>query len=339
MKKLALILALGLTLAACAGDSGQEVSETFSEVSSGLGDGGVETFQTTIGASEEAPAPGEFPDNDVAAERQVIRQASLELQADKTREAFEDIVRLVEGVGGFVSSATVLPVINEGDQPEVTMVLRVPADELSSVLTSIKGSVEVVLTESQNSEDVTAQFVDLEARLSNLEALEVELVALLAEVREQPEADPTKLLQVFNEVSRVRGEIEQLQGQLNYLNDVVALATLSIYLAPTPAAVPIVEDTWAPVEVARDSLRNLVNGLQDIAEWGINFALYTLPLLLLTLGIPLLVLYLIYRWWKKRRPVAASAPPAPIPPVLPSKTPQTPAPPETPGSAETNGNE
>ncbi|MDP9495741.1 MAG: DUF4349 domain-containing protein, partial [Actinomycetota bacterium] len=157
-----------------------------------------------------------------------------------------------------------------------------------------------------------------------LEALEVELVALLAEVRQQPEADPTKLLQVFNEVSRVRGEIEQLQGQLNYLNDVVSLATVSIYLAPTPAAVPIVEETWAPLQVARDSLRNLVSGLQEIAELGINFALYVLPLLLVTLGIPLLALYLIYRWWKKRRPVtsptAPSEPPAPIPPATDEET-------------------
>ena len=175
-------------------------------------------------------------------------------------------------------------------------------------MTQIKGMVEEVVTESQDAQDVTAEFVDLEARLSNLQALEVELVALLAEVREQPEADPAKLLLVFNEVSRVRGEIEQLQGQLNYLNDVVALATLSVYLAPTPAAVPIVEEGWAPLEVARDSLRNLVNGLQEVAEWGINFALYTLPLLLLILGIPLLILWLVFRRLRKRQPAGDSTP-------------------------------
>ena len=74
------------------------------------------------------------------------------------------------------------------------MNLRVPADELSSVMATIKKSVDEVVTESQDAEDVTDQFVDLEARLTNLEALEVELVALLTEVREQPDADPAKLL-------------------------------------------------------------------------------------------------------------------------------------------------
>ena len=317
MKKFALILALGLAVAAC---GGEDAAVTSDEVSPGL-DGGnavIPQSMTTVAAATESPDDVAYDANTVATDRQVIHNASLELQADNTRTAFDKIVKLVEGVGGFVSSATVEPTDIETDQPVVNMVLRVPADELSGVLTEIKASVDIVLTESQNAEDVTAQFVDLEARLHNLQALETELVALLAEVRKQPEADPAKLLEVFNEVSRVRGEIEQLQGQLNYLNDVVAMATLSVYLAPTPAAVPIVEDTWAPLDVARDSLRNLVSGLQDIGEWGINFALYTLPLLLLTVAIPLLILFLLYRRWKKRRP-ARPEPPAPIPPVIPAK--------------------
>jgi hypothetical protein len=154
---------------------------------------------------------------------------------------------------------------------------------------SIKDSVEKVVSESQTADDVTDQFIDLEARLTNLEALEVELRALLTEVRQQPEADPDKLLRVFNEIANVRGQIEQIQGQLDYLEDVVDLATLSIGLTPTPAVVPIADDTWEPVEVARDALRNLVTGFQGVADWAIGFALYTLPMLLILLGVPGLV--------------------------------------------------
>ena len=321
MKRLALILALGLLLAACAGDESAEVtsaggSSGFVEDEGAPATTSAGAAETTVFAAEEAPAPGEFPETD--ADRQVIRNASLALQDADTRSTFEEIVALVEGVGGFVSNATVYPVASEGDQPEVAMNLRVPADELSSVMATIKESVDEVITESQDAQDVTDQFVDLEARLTNLEALEVELVALLTEVREQPDADPAKLLTVFNEVARVRGEIELLQGQLNYLQDVVALATLDVQLAPTPEAVPIVEEEWAPLQVARDSLRNLVSGLQNFADWAINFVIYTLPLLLLVLGLPILVLWLIYRSWRKRHPRSEPGPaPEPIPPVLP----------------------
>jgi hypothetical protein len=63
--------------------------------------------------------------------------------------------------------------------------------------------------------------------------------------------------------------------------------------------------------VARDALRSLVSGLQGVAGWAIHFALFTLPMLLLTVGIPLLIGFVVYRKWRKRRPPAT--PIAPIP--------------------------
>jgi hypothetical protein len=65
------------------------------------------------------------------------------------------------------------------------------------------------------------------------------------------------------------------------------------------------------VEVARDALRSLVAGLQDVAAWAIHFALFTLPMLLLTLGVPLLVGWVGYRQWRKRRPPVAPSGPVP----------------------------
>jgi hypothetical protein len=311
MKRFATILALAIGLAACGGDTGGESEDLL--VAGAPGDAAT---VTTIAAAEEyrdAAADGEAVvgvNLDVAEDRKVIRQAQLQLQADDTRETFDRIVALVEGAGGFVSNAVVSPVEGEEDQPLVTMTLRVPATELTEIMDAIKSAATEVISESQDAQDVTEQYVDLEAQLTNLQALEVELRALLTEVRQQPDADPDKLLRVFNEISIVRGQIEQIQGQLNYLDDVVALAALDVSLSPTPAVVPIVEDTWEPVEVARDALRSLVAGLQGMAEWGINFALYTLPMLILVLGPPLVIGLVLYRRWRKRRPPAA--PPTPV---------------------------
>ena len=317
MRRLALILALGVVIAACSG-GGEGASVTFGDTSADMDERGEPAFAP--GAGTETTTAGEEGGGDggaigvnleVAQDRKVIRQAQLQLEADDTRAAFDRIIALTEAAGGFVADATVHPVDGEEGQPSVTMTLRIPASELSRTMTSIKGAVEKVVSESQGAQDVTEQYIDLEARLTNLEALEVELRALLTEVRQQPEADPDKLLRVFNEISSVRGQIEQIRGQLNYLDDVVDLATLSIGLTPTPAVVPIVEDTWEPVEVARDALRSLVTGLQGVAGWAIHFALFTLPMLLLTVGIPLLIGFVVYRQWRKRRPPAA--PSAPVP--------------------------
>jgi hypothetical protein len=313
MKRLTTILVLAVLLAACAGAGGSGAEE-FRDIAGGGESGAASPATTAAAASEDVPSDeGAIGvDLDVAQDRKVIRQARLELQADDTRKAFDRIVALVEAEGGFVANANVYPVESEEDQPQVTMTLRVPASELNKVMAAIKGAVTKVLSESQDAQDVTAQYVDLEAQLTNLRALEVELRALLTEVREQPDADPDKLLRVFNEISSVRGQIEQIEGQLQYLDDVVDLATLEVGLTPTPAVVPIVEDTWEPVEVARDALRNLVTGLQTIADWGIGFALYGLPMLLLFIGPPLLIGWFVYRRWRRRRPPTAP-PTTPLP--------------------------
>jgi hypothetical protein len=307
MRRLALILAMGVAIAACNG-GGEAADTTFAA------DGLMEPGATEATSAAEEASAGEggegaiAVDLEVAQDRKVIRQAQLQLEADDTRAAIDRIIALGEGAGGFVADAVVHPVEGEQDQPSANITLRIPASELTEVMTAIKGSVEKVISESQGAQDVTDQFIDLEARLTNLETLEVELRALLAEVRQQPEADPDKLLRVYNEISLVRGQIEEIQGQLNYLDDVVDLATLTIGLTPTPAVVPIVEDTWEPVEVARDALRNLVTGLQGLADWGIHFALFTLPMLLLVLGVPALIGFTGYRQWKKRRPPTPQSP-------------------------------
>ncbi|MCH8972468.1 MAG: DUF4349 domain-containing protein [Acidobacteria bacterium] len=308
MKRLAVLLALGLVIAACsAGDDSGAFGET---ALSGAATGTVPASIDDESFTEEAPANFDVR-LDVVVDRKVIRQASLQLHASDTRATFDEIVRLTESVGGFVANANVFPFEGEDAQPDVSMTLRIPAGQLTSVMTTIKGSVDEVVAESQSAQDVTEQFVDLEARLRNLEALEVELRALLEDVRKQPDADPVKLLTVFNELFSVRGQIEQIQGQINYLSDLTAMATLDVQVSQTPIDVPIVASAWAPAEAAKDALRSLVTALQGIANWAISFALFTLPVLLLTLGIPATLGFFVYRRIKNRRGVGGPQTPAP----------------------------
>lgn len=302
MKRLAALLALGLVLSACTGGKDSGGVGEFSNAPESGGD------DAPLLGADSGDGEGESPEAltnldvkfDVVENRRVIRQANLQLHASDTRATFDEIIRLTESVGGFVSSANVFPFEGDDAQPDVSMTLRIPADQLTAVMTTIKDSVDEVVAESQGARDVTEQFVDLEARLRNFEALEVELRALLEEVRSQPDADPVKLLTVFNELSSVRGQIEQIQGQINYLTDLTAMATLEVYVSQTPIAVPIVASAWAPAEAAKDALRSLVTALQSIADWSINFVLFTLPVLLLILGIPGAVGLYFYRRFRNR---------------------------------------
>jgi hypothetical protein len=177
----------------------------------------------------------------------------------------------------------------------------VPSSNLSDALDGFRDSAAEVLAESQGADDVTESFIDLEAQLTNLTVLETELRALLEEVREQPDADPDKLLRVFTEISNTRSQIEQIQGQLNYLTDAVDLATVTMSIEPTPAAVPIVEEGWAPINTIRDASRELVSGLQSLLDTVITFVIAVLPMLLIVVALPALILFAIYRMWSSRR--------------------------------------
>lgn len=301
MRQIAMTLALGLVLGACSGAT-DEAATDITEAGSGT---------VTADRAEAALSPEEeealYRDGDggfdltlqILDERKVIRQARLELHADDTRAAYDEIVRLAENAGGFVAQASVSPTFGEESQPEVTLTLRIPSDRLNATLTAIKGLADEVVSENQGAQDVTEQFIDLEARLTNLQTLEVELRALLEEVRQQPDADPEKLLRVFNEISAVRGQIEQIQGQLNFLEDMTALATLDLTITQTPSMVPITDEPWAPGEAAREALGSLVTGLQGTAELAIGFVLFVLPMMLLVLGIPGAIALFVYRRVRK----------------------------------------
>jgi hypothetical protein len=299
---------LGLALTACGGDA---ATATFSEIGSGLGGEGSPSFRSAD-TDEQAPDSDDGIGSEenlefeiaLSADRKVIRNVALQLASDDTRAAYEEIVEIAEQNGGFVAGAEVNPSGVE-DQPYVSVTVRVPSANLSAALSGFKDVAEEVLTESQNAEDVTENFIDLEAQLANLTLLEVELRSLLEEVREQPDADPEKLLRVFTEISNTRGQIEQIQGQLNYLSDAVDLATVSMTIEPTDAAVPVIEEGWAPVETVRDAARNLVAGLQNVVDIAITFVIGVLPMLLIVVGIPGLVLWFAYRSWKSRRPAKA----------------------------------
>jgi len=126
MRRLALILATGIVLAACNG-GGEASDTTFGDraVDGGAISNGGEEVTPTGGAEAVPPGEGAIAvDLEVTQDRKVIRQAQLQLEADDTRAAIDRIIDLAEASGGFVADATVHPVEGENDQPVANLTLR-----------------------------------------------------------------------------------------------------------------------------------------------------------------------------------------------------------------------
>jgi len=246
-----------------------------------------------------APAPGgPAGRGDVA--RRLVRTVDLELTVRRTTEAAQQLERLAVRLGGYVANV-------DGQRQEElmrwTLSLRVPPERLDEALAAAKAMAVRVDREQQKVEDVTDQYVDLDARLRTLTATEAELRGLLAESR-QRQRKVEDIMAVYTELTEIRSQIERIQGQLLSLQKLIAFSTLNIGLNPVASARPLVTEGWQPGDTARGSARTLIGILHALGDFVIFAAIVLLPVGLILV----LAAWSIRRLWRLARGPRAARP-------------------------------
>ncbi len=229
--------------------------------------------------------------NAASAERMIVYNASLGIEVQDADKAASDITTIVSQNKGYVAATNMSR--SSGGQMSGTITLRIPAENLDAAQKQIEAVGLRVLNRNKSSNDVTDQYTDLNARLTNLQAAEVELRELLTTTREKTgKADD--ILAVYNQLTQVRGQIEQIKGQMNVLSQTSAMATLTVSLIPREQVQIVEPEGWLPDSIAREALHALVNALQGLATLGIWGFLFMLPLAVVIV-LPFLLLVLILR--------------------------------------------
>ena len=165
-----------------------------------------------------------------AVERKIIRNAELTLEADAPDETQAKITGIAESKGGFVIESQKQSSDTKTKKTDViTMTVRVPAARFDESLEEIRKSVSRVLIENVKGQDVTEEFIDIEARLKTQKALEAQFLEIMKQAKTVEDA-----LNVQTEIAGVRGEIEKIEGRKRFLENQSAFSTLKIRLqAPT----------------------------------------------------------------------------------------------------------
>jgi hypothetical protein len=296
MKSPWLVLAL---LVALSGGCSKSRMEDAEEPSAGLAGPAADTVEQarSVAAPAAAPASQAAPPPAVQ-RRQLIRRLDLHLVVKDTEAAAQRLQQLAASLGGFVSD------LNAGRNEGVLhyqMTVRVPASQLDRAREEIRGIALRVEREQMSTEDVTDQYVDLSARMQSLQATETELRELLAESREKSRK-VGEVMEIYRELTGVRTQIEQIQGQLNSLKDLVGLSTIQLTLEPDAAGKPIAAGGWRPNETVRNAFGVLVGFLQGLVDLVIFLVVVALPVVLVVL-IPILLLRKAWkRWGPKPRP-------------------------------------
>lgn len=210
-----------------------------------------------------------------AVPRMIVRTADVKIIVADTSKTVEAVTKSVESAGGYVSGSNIW---REGELLRAKLTLRVPADKLTATLASIRAQAKRVENETISSEDVSQEFVDLGSQVRNLEATEAELLELLKVARVNSKK-ATDVLEVHEQLTIIRGQIEQARGRMRYLSQVTAMSSIALDVVPDAIAKPVVEKGWQPLVVVKDASRALVALLQNIATAAIWFVIYIVPIL------------------------------------------------------------
>jgi predicted lipid-binding transport protein (Tim44 family) len=265
--------------------------------------------------------------------RMVIKDAEIELLVEDTDRAIDQVTQLTADYGGYLISSQSW---YDGEFKYAAIRLAVPSQSFETALTNLRHLGVKVVRETGSGQDVSAEYTDLQSRLTNLEAT-------AARVREFLNAAQTveESLRVNQQLSELEAQIEQIKGQMKYYEGRSAFSTITANLVPqrptptpaptatptstpTPTATPTPKPSWNPGHTfsnASGVLGSLLRATVDLLIWLI--VVFGPFLVIVVVAVLLLdrILHLRIRLQSSRRP-SPSLPAAPAPSVNPDQVEQ-----------------
>jgi hypothetical protein len=217
--------------------------------------------------------------------RMVIYNANLRLEVNDFKKSQKTIENLVETLAGYIVRAEIFD--SERGRMEGSITARIPQEKFQSFLDKAEEMSVKVHSRNVTGEDVTEEFVDLEARLKSKRLVEERLLAFMKDAKETKD-----LLQISGDLERVQGEIESILGRMKYLENQTSLSTVTLTLFENKVDIPGIEkeelNTW---DKTKKQFMDSINFLLAAASGIIVFIIGNSPILILLSIIALIAWY------------------------------------------------
>lgn len=248
-------------------------------------------FETSASLSTKEQADGTAQITQEGTTRLVIRTGTINMVVKDITDSVKSIIQYAESKGGWVVSS----IVSERKEiPSGSVTVRVPAKIFDETMTYFKGLAEKVSYEGIQGQDVTEEYTDLQSSLKNLEATETQLLKIMERSGTIPD-----VLAVQKELNKVRSQIEQTKGRIQYLEKSTEMATISMNLALSEELLPIpLSEKWRPIYVIKGAWGSLLGSLKGISYFLIWIGIYAI------IWVPLVVIvWQVRKFWKRREEI------------------------------------
>lgn len=216
----------------------------------------------SVGAASLATLQASSP------QRYLVRIADVTLETADARRAAERLIAAAKSMGGYVGDST--EEVDPLGVRSVILQLRVPSNRFDDLMRAAEKE-GTVLNRHIGTQDVTEEYVDVDAKLRNLRRTEERLLSHLSRT-----ARLSDTLAVERELARVRMEIEQLEGRMRYLKHTIAFSTVSVTCREKARTrPPVPPESYSSGEVASAAARSLVIFARTLWSWVIWVAVWT----------------------------------------------------------------
>ena len=285
-RRILLVSCLLLFALACAGclsapwDSDTvKIDEQFAPSTSGSG---IPSRITPYPVSTIVPtyAPGYAAD--LEADQKIIRTGSLNLEVENVSSTLDPLKRIAALHGGYIGSMSVNT--QYGNRLYASLIIRIPAGEFDGTVSDIK-ALGTLKSESLSADDVTEEYVDLQARRNALASQLVQYNRIMERAE-----NVSEILEVQVQIERVQVELDSIDGRLKYLDNRIDYGTITVTLVePEPVGRG---EEFSLVSVLNEGIQ----GFLAVTGGLIIILISIIPLILL--GI---IAYILYWIWRKRK--------------------------------------
>lgn len=240
-----------------------------------------------------------------AFDRKIIRNAEITIEVASTTDTQHQVASIAEANGGFVatSESKQRDSVDSAQRTlDIKLVVRVPSPQFGVTFDAIKKLAQNTPAEQVASQDVTEEFIDLEARIKTQKALEVQFLEIMRQASKVADA-----LEVQRQIADVRTEIEKLEGRKRFLENRSSLSTITVnILAPKPA---IAVTSTGFGQNLRDAVSDSIGMASEMVMFFTRLAILMIPILIfVVLPFGFVARYLVRRAKRIRMAQALATP-------------------------------